>query len=104
VTYRDLLGVSLSTNDRHAWHRRALDVLAGVDVVFADPDNGMRTTAGRSKLHKFSLLEELADYASRGQSLVVYQHSGRLLPVAIRAQHRLAENRRMVSVSALSGR
>ncbi len=63
--------------DRAAWHRRALDALGGVDVVFADPDNGICLREKMPRLYKYALVRELADYAARAQSLVVYYHADR---------------------------
>lgn len=77
TTHRELLDPIRGAAGRRAWHPRALDALASVDLVFADPDNGIRTEAPRSGLHKFALVDELADYANRGQSLIVYHHQDR---------------------------
>jgi hypothetical protein len=76
---------------RRAWHRRALDALAGAEVICADPDNGIGSTAITSKLHKYALVEELADYARRGQSLVAYQHADRSADAITQASRRLRE-------------
>ena len=76
---------------RRGWHRRGLDALRGTSIVFADPDNGIRSDARASKLHKFALVEELADYAERGQSLVVYHHTDRSAHREVQAHLRLAE-------------
>lgn len=76
---------------RRAWHRQALDALADADVVFADPDNGIGSQPQRSKLHKYAVIDELADYARRGQSLVVYQHADRSAKVYTQAARRLEE-------------
>ena len=76
---------------RDAWHARALDALAGAEVVCADPDNGICLLRNTSKLHKYALLGELADYARRGQSLVVYQHAHRSADARSQATRRLDE-------------
>ena|ERR1700733_1315645 len=63
--------------ERGGWHQRALLSLATVDLIFADPDNGIRDLSAGSKIHKYALLDELQDYSKRGQSLVVYHHADR---------------------------
>lgn len=65
--------------------------LAGADVAFVDPDNGIRTAARGSKVHKFALIDELADYAARGQSLVAYHHADRSADIRTQARRRLHE-------------
>ena len=65
---------------REAWHRQALDVLADVDVVFVDPDNGfeVRSRGPRAKWRcKYATYGEVADYLARGQAVVAYQHQPR---------------------------
>ncbi|MBP3883500.1 MAG: NADAR family protein [Olsenella sp.] len=65
---------------RLAWHARALASLAGADLVFLDPDNGLLVkSVGRqsSRSPKYAFYEEVADYVSRGQSVVVYNHRSR---------------------------
>ena len=66
--------------DRSGWHERALSTLAGVDVVFLDPDNGLlvKSVGKRSvRAPKYAFYEEVADYVARGQSVVVYNHRSR---------------------------
>jgi len=63
--------------NRTLWHQHGLKALKKMDVVFFDPDNGMEVKAfpKSSKKHiKYVYYDELADYYSRGQSLIVYQH------------------------------
>ena len=90
-THSEMLAPSAGLVGRRAWHRRALDALAGADVVCADPDNGIRPAAAAPKLHKYALLEEMADYARRGQSLVVYQHADRSADARTQAARRLEQ-------------
>jgi len=54
---------------RSNWHDRALQALAGADLVFMDPDTGFGH-AGPAHI----LLEEVRPYMRRGQSLIIYQH------------------------------
>lgn len=65
------------SDTRAVWHRRALEALAGTDLVFLDPDNGLETgrmcQTGKAT-EKHVRMEELMDYYRRGQSVVLYQH------------------------------
>lgn len=76
---------------RQRWHRRALEVLAHPEVVFVDPDNGIRERGHGMKSHKFALIGELNDYAARGQSLVAYHHADRSADARTQARRRLRE-------------
>ncbi len=79
---------------RRSWLQRALAATADCDLIFADPDNGIRTAAQpvpahRTKAVKYAYLDELAAFAERGQSLVVYHHADRTAPVDEQARRRL---------------
>ena len=65
---------------REEWNRAALETTRGCDLVFLDPDNGLGTgemKPGSLHADKYAFLEELGEYLSRGQSLVVYHHLNR---------------------------
>lgn len=66
-------------SSRNAWHRAALTELAGNDIVFVDPDNGMlvRSAEGSRRENKFVKPQELKDYYDMGSSIVYYQHKAR---------------------------
>lgn len=73
VYYQD----SLSMEERTQWHENAMKKLAGCDVVFLDPDNGMLVKSVRKKSKrsvKYTLYEEVRDYLKRGQSVLIYNH------------------------------
>jgi len=59
---------------RALWHQKALYSCAGRDLVFLDPDNGIkeRTTQGLNKAIKHVFTDEVADYYNRGQNVVYY--------------------------------
>jgi len=61
-------------DSRRAWHARALKATAGRDIVFLDPDNGIASGAGATGSRKHAGLDEIADYARRGQIVIVYHH------------------------------
>lgn len=63
--------------DRGAWHEQALRELAGADLVFLDPDNGMIVPSA-GKESKYVLDAEVKDYLCQGQSVLVYQHRPRI--------------------------
>lgn len=62
---------------RAAWHAEALTALAGCDLVFLDPDNGIASGSGAAGSRKHAGLNEIADYVSRGQIVIVYHHLSR---------------------------
>jgi hypothetical protein len=69
-------------NHRSAWLEAALRAVDGCGLVFADPDNGIRSAdhsvgRHRSKSTKHAYLDELGAFLDRGQSLVVYHHADR---------------------------
>ena len=67
-------------NTRDSWHQDALKTLEGKDVVFLDPDNGLMPKSKSAIQYdggKYVLPEELADYYSRGQSIIFYNHRTR---------------------------
>jgi len=92
---------------RRAWLERALTATAGRDLIFADPDNGIRPAqhpvpAYRTKAVKHAYLDELAAFARRGQSLIVYHHADRTAAVEQQAISRLCELTREVPVEAIA--
>ena len=64
---------------RKQWHQEALAVCAGFDLVFLDPDNGLRsgTPTAKKDAIKFVYSSEVANYFERGQDVVYYCHKGR---------------------------
>jgi alkylated DNA nucleotide flippase Atl1 len=89
--YREPVRPSFTRDARRRWHQAALTHLADAELVFADPDNGLRADARGSRAHKYALFDELADYANRGQSLLVYHHADRSADASKQARRRLAE-------------
>ena len=64
---------------REAWCDQALIATAPCDLVFLDPDNGLRwqPLRGQAVERKSAHIEELRPYCERDQSVVVYHHLGR---------------------------
>lgn len=75
----DELHWSRRTDRRNQWHRGALEALADVDLVFADPDNSLTVNKKPSQKgsEKFILPAEIMDYYNRGQDIVYYHHRSR---------------------------
>jgi hypothetical protein len=91
---------------RRSWLERALVATSGCDLIFADPDNGIRSAlhpvpSHRTKSVKHAYLDELAAFARRGQSLIVYQHADRTAPVEQQARRRLADFARETPITPI---
>jgi hypothetical protein len=71
----------VDTGNREAWLREALDAVAGRDLVFLDPDNGLEVKSTRldsQRGGKFCGYEEVGTFLDAGASVVLYQHFNRL--------------------------
>jgi len=80
IYYNNVLEVPNYDFSRADWHNHALEKLKNANVVFLDPDNGVQVpdvvvTPARSI--KYVMVEELTDYLTRGQSVIVYNHRAR---------------------------
>lgn len=64
---------------REEWHKRGLAFCEGSDLIFLDPDNGLRKRLTKSpKMDmKYVLVDEAVDYYHTGANLVYYCHKGR---------------------------
>lgn len=94
LTYREPLHRGMTGPERSHWHASALAELASADLIFLDPDNGLRSTGSRYKQEKYAFAHEVADYAARDQSVVVYHHADRTPGgVPVQVQRRLSELR-----------
>ncbi len=63
--------------DRKDFMERCAETLGDADLVFFDPDNGIEVPSrprGRKNSSKYIYLDELADFYSQNQSLLIYQH------------------------------
>ena len=73
--------VPAAPNERHTWLEAGLHRVQGADLVFADPDNGLRLphpgARGVARSPKHAYYDELRRCWERGQSLVIYQHATR---------------------------
>ncbi|MDP3000496.1 MAG: hypothetical protein Q8N47_23635 [Bryobacterales bacterium] len=70
----------VDTGNREAWLREALNAVAGRDLVFLDPDNGLEVKSTRLNWRrggKFCGYEEMGKFLSAGASVVLYQHFNR---------------------------
>ena len=72
--------VPRETNQREAWHQKALTKLADCDIVFLDPDNGLNVKSvkrGSPKSPKYVWLHEVSDYIASEKSVIFYNHRPR---------------------------
>jgi len=66
---------------RRAWFQRAREAVAGCDVLFLDPDNGLETanySLGSAKAGKSVALAELEALRHPGRTIIVYHHQTRM--------------------------
>ena len=75
---------------------RAAAAVADADLVFVDPDNGLRRTDHREPRHrtkavKHTYYDELRAFTEHGQSIVAYHHADRTATVDVQAQRRMEE-------------
>ena len=64
---------------RERWHQQALAGCCESELVFMDPDNGLRAgkPSARKDAQKFVYASEAYSYYDRGQDVVYYCHKGR---------------------------
>ena len=92
---------------RRRWSTRALQATLDSELVFVDPDNGLRrndhpTASHHTRAEKHAYHDELVPFVARGQSLVAYHHADRSAPVAVQAQRRLEETADALGVEPLA--
>ena len=65
--------------EREQWHQQALTACYGAELVFMDPDNGLRAgkPTSRRDAPKYVYASEISSYYDRGQDVVYYCHKGR---------------------------
>jgi hypothetical protein len=74
---------------RSEWFIRAKEAVAGTDIVFLDPDNGIEVRSvpkHAPKAGKYVFWDEIEALWARGQSLVIYHHSNRTMTVGMQTQ------------------
>ncbi len=102
MTYSARLVDGSGSAARISWHEHGLEALTEAELIFVDPDNGIRASRSGPRPSKFAFLDELADYTTRGQSLVVYHHADRSAGgVAAQVPRRLAELAAVIRVDPL---
>jgi hypothetical protein len=76
--------------------------LHDVDLVFFDPDNGLKTKLpkGRKNSSKYLYLDEVTDFYSAGKSVLIYQHFPRIKRKAV-VNTRLEQLRRAAPDAAI---
>jgi hypothetical protein len=86
---RGAAAVAAREHRRRSWCLAASNAVAGSDLVFLDPDNGLTNREDQAlgpKGQKYAATWELLPYLARGQSLVVYHHQTREAPLADQVQ------------------
>jgi hypothetical protein len=95
IFHSDLLGDSLES--REVYFARLRETAPSNSLIFFDPDNGLEIKSapkGKKNCSKFLFLDELQASAGDEQSVVVYQHFGRVQ----RKPYTQAQLRRVESV------
>lgn len=69
-----------SVDDRMGWLSRALDSVRGCDLVFLDPDNGLREEYQNPISGKHAYLNEVLAFIRQGSAVVLYHHPDRSRP------------------------
>ena len=78
---------------RRSWLDDALELTAGCDLVFVDPDNGFEVKVDpyQRRGPKYVFFEDLLPYMRRNQTLVIYHHIGRRCSASAQIRERLTE-------------
>lgn len=66
--------------ERTSWFTRAQETVAGCELIFLDPDNGLevRSVSPSSRLAgKYATVTEIASLLSAGSGVIFYQHCDR---------------------------
>ena len=80
VFAKETIPVNATTSQRSEWHARSKQVLSECEVVFVDPDNGIKwqnPTPKAAWSHKHVYWSEILDFLDAGKSVVVYHHLNR---------------------------
>lgn len=109
LTFADLAVADRSgrIERRAQWFADALAATRRADVVFVDPDNGLRrddhpTPRHRNRSEKHAYLSEIGAFLDRGQSVIAYHHADRSGPVVVQAQRRMADIADQLGVEPLA--
>ncbi len=94
------------TAHRADWFGEGLASLAGTDLLFLDPDNGVETRSlNRSdyRAGKFAFWSEIDAAWATGASLVLYNHLNRTAPAAVQTERlRVAFRERLTNIGLLA--
>jgi hypothetical protein len=77
MIYSDDLTSHQINKTRKVWHNKFLNNISSLDMIFCDPDNGIipeKTKEESIKGCKYVLIEEIKDYITKTNILIVYQH------------------------------
>lgn len=66
----------ICNKDRKEWFEKSVDCLDKAEIIFLDPDNGLEYARGTGGV-KHVLIDELKEYYSKGNSVILYNHRDR---------------------------
>lgn len=69
-----------TSSKRERWFEESLKSLENADIIFLDPDNGIRTDKVEKKQKadaKYVFIDEIKKYYELGKSLIIYNHFDR---------------------------
>ena len=67
----------LTGERRNKWFIRALKAMEDVELVFLDPDTGIKPKYPRNPEREYVRQNEIDDFIKENKSLIIYQHSSR---------------------------
>ncbi|MCD6326113.1 hypothetical protein J7M28_00960 [bacterium] len=82
---------------RKQWWQRGFDLTRDCQVVFFDPDNGLKIESvplHGGKGPKFTSIDEVVPFYDRGQSIIVYQHLDHSMKADLQIRRRLKQLRK----------
>jgi hypothetical protein len=102
VYYSQPLSFDGRTNrqqQREDWLRRAMQAVAGCDIIFCDPDNGLQVPSVNKqnpKVAKYIFYDEARQFLSAADTLVIYHHLSRQGTHLAQVQQRAAVLKKIV--------
>ena len=90
----------LTSSNRAQWFDQALERVAGCDLVFLDPDNGLARSGNRKAPPSHATLDEVHELCGRGHSVAVIQFPHRQGTHNAQLQHWSDEIARILPASS----
>ena len=67
----------LTGKQRNKWFTHALKAIEDVEIVFLDPDTGIRPNYPKNPEYQYVRQNEIEDFINKNKSLIIYQHASR---------------------------